>query len=160
MGRRGIEDPTVDERRGGQQAAEKVADPADTEPVLTDDEAETALPARFERVAVIGEGGMGRVLRVLDKSLSREVAVKLMHPQQLSDAHARQRFMREARAAGALRHPNIVTVHDVAPGGEYLVMEYVEGESLAKRIARDGKLPVSEVRRISDALLAALTVAH
>jgi tetratricopeptide (TPR) repeat protein len=161
MARRGMEDPTVDERRGSQHGIDKTADPGtDTDPVPTTDEDETALPERFERIAVIGEGGMGRVLRVLDKSLSREVAVKLMHPQQIGDAHARQRFLREARAAGALRHPNIVTVHDVAPGGEYLVMEFVEGDSLAKRIHRDGKLPVAEVRRIGDALLAALTAAH
>src|SRR5262245_6466892 len=161
MGRRGNDDPTVDERRGSQQPIEKSTDTdIDTDPVPTTDVTDTALPARFETVAVIGEGGMGRVLRVVDKSLSREVAVKLMHPQHIGDANARQRFLREARAAGALRHPNIVTVHDVAPGGEYLVMEYVDGESLATRIRRDGKLPVAEVRRISEALLAALTVAH
>jgi tetratricopeptide (TPR) repeat protein/predicted nucleic acid-binding protein len=160
MGRRGEDDLTVDERRGS-QPIEKAPQPGvDTDPVPRTDEAEIALPSRFETVEVIGEGGMGRVLRVVDKSLSREVAVKLMHPQHINDPHARQRFLREARAAGALRHPNIVTVHDVAPGGEYLVMEYVEGESLAARIRREGKLPVAEVRRISDALLAALTVAH
>jgi serine/threonine protein kinase len=161
MGRRGLEDKTVDERRGG-QAVEKAIDPDSehTDPVALDDIDTTALPSRFEAVAVIGEGGMGRVLRVIDQSLSREVAVKLLHVQHVGDADARQRFLREARAAGALRHPNIVTVHDVASNAEYLVMEYVDGESLAKRIRRDGKLPLDEVRRIADALLGALAAAH
>ncbi|MGE5186764.1 MAG: protein kinase domain-containing protein [Acidobacteriota bacterium] len=119
---------------------------------------DTPLPDRFEAVAVIGRGGMGRVVRCLDRSLNREVAVKMLARRESSDA--RQRFLREARAIGTLHHPHIVTVHDVAPSGEYLVMELVEGESLEARLRRVGKLPAPEVHRIGGELLAALAAAH
>jgi len=160
MGRRGSDDATVREP----PESTPVEEPAGPDTVPVEDPAEgiesILLPPRFEQIGVIGRGGMGRVIRVLDRSLNREVAVKLIHLQQLGNTQARQRFLREARAAGTLHHPNIVTVHDVAAGGEYLVMELVHGESLASRLRRERRLAADEVRRIGAALLDALAVAH
>jgi len=135
-------------------------DHVETEPIAgnADDEDTAALPPRFENRGTIGDGGMGRVLRVLDRSLNREVAVKILRRQH--DPRSKLRFLREARAAGTLRHPNIVTVHDVSPEGDYLVMELVEGESLAGRLKREQRLDPDEVRRIGAELLDALDTAH
>ncbi|MGE5181139.1 MAG: protein kinase domain-containing protein, partial [Acidobacteriota bacterium] len=162
MGRSADDEPAT-VRLGGERprAGKDGRDRDDTEPIAFADQLEaTVLPPRFEPIAVIGSGGMGRVVRVLDRSLNREVAVKLLKLQQLADERTRLRFLREARAAGTLHHPNIVTVHDVAPDGTYLVMELVEGESLAARLRRDKRLPLGEVRRIGAALLGALAAAH
>ncbi len=122
------------------------------------DEPAASLPDRFEPIAVIGRGGMGQVVRCHDRTLNRDVAVKIMD--RLQTDRMRQRFLHEARAIGTLRHPNIVTVHDAAIGGEYLVMELIEGESLASRLHRIGRLPAEEVHRIGGELLAALATAH
>ena len=162
MEERRDDDATAPRQPRPESASEASELAADTEPLAArgGPEAEPSLPVRFEPRGVIGTGGMGRVLRVLDRSLNREVAVKLLLDHRLGDARSRVRFLREARAAGTLRHPNIVTVHDVAPDGTYLVMEFVAGESLARKLRRDGKLPVDEVRRVGTALLGALTAAH
>lgn len=79
--------------------------------------------------ALIGAGGMGEVYRATDSRLGREVAIKT------SKFTFDDRFKREARAIAALNHPNVCTLYDVGP--DYLVMEYVEGQSLAERIAQD-----------------------
>jgi len=130
-----------------------------TEPLpAADDPDILPLPPRFTSRGTIGDGGMGRVLRVFDQSLNREVAVKILRRKH--DSASRMRFLREARAAGTLHHPNIVTVHDVSSEGDFLVMELVEGESLAGRLKREKQLPPDEVRRIGAELLAALTTAH
>ena len=89
----------------------------------------------YEIVALIGTGGMGEVYRATDTRLHREVAVKIS-AERFSD-----RFEREARAAAALNHPNVCTLHDVGPN--YLVMELVEGPTLAERI-REGPFPHSK----------------
>src|SRR6201984_2071043 len=100
--------------------------------------------------ALIGKGGMGEVWKARDTRLGRDVAIKVS-AQQFSD-----RFEREARAIAALNHPNICTLFDVGP--DYLVMELVEGPTLADRIA-EGPIPVEEAlamaRQIADALDAA-----
>jgi eukaryotic-like serine/threonine-protein kinase len=104
----------------------------------------------YEILAPIGAGGMGEVYRATDTRLRREVAVKV------SAERFSERFEREARAVAALNHPNICTLHDVGP--DYLVMELVEGQTLAERI-RQGPMPLEEVlplaRQIADALEAA-----
>ena len=92
-----------------------------------------ALPAGtrlgpYEILARIGAGGMGEVYRAIDSRLNREVAIKVS-AERFSD-----RFEREARAVAALNHPNVCTLHDVGPN--YLVMELVEGDTLAERIKR------------------------
>ena len=121
----------------------------------------------YEIVAPLGSGGMGEVYRARDTRLGREVAIKVL-PQHLSaNADVRARFEREAKTVSGLNHPHICTLFDVgrAPGeagsGEtdYLVMELVEGETLASRLAR-GPLPAAEVLRLGAQIADALDRAH
>src|ERR1700684_1942623 len=100
----------------------------------------------YEILAPIGAGGMGEVYRARDTRLNRIVAIKVAH-QKFSE-----RFEREARAIAALNHPNICTLYDVGPN--YLVMELVEGETLA------GPLPPAEVLRVGRQVGEALMAAH
>ena len=115
----------------------------------------------YEVVAPLGAGGMGEVYRARDTRLGREVAVKVMPAHLSENADARARFEREARVVSGLNHPNICVLHDLGreAGTDYLVMELVEGESLAQRIAR-GPLPVAEVTRIGAEIADALDRAH
>src|SRR6187455_3410918 len=87
----------------------------------------------YEIEAKLGQGGMGTVYRARDTILGRIVAIKVLSADAVVDAEAAPRILREARAASRLNHPNIVTVHELARSGEteFLVMEYVEGTSLA-----------------------------
>jgi pimeloyl-ACP methyl ester carboxylesterase len=115
----------------------------------------------FEVVAPVGAGGMGEVYRARDTRLGRDVAVKVL-PSHLSEsAEARARFEREARVVSGLNHPHICVLHDLGREGDidYLVMELIEGESLAERIAR-GPLPTTEVQRIGAEVADALDRAH
>src|SRR5215213_5953471 len=100
----------------------------------------TLLAGRYKVVRQIGSGGMGTVHLAHDQTLGRDVAVKSVHAEPESD-HGR-RMMREARLGAGLRHPHLVTVYDVLPEGAalLLVMEYVEGETLADALRR-GALP-------------------
>ena len=109
----------------------------------------------------VGAGGMGEVFRATDTRLQRTVAVKMLHGRGPADPTARQRFRQEASAASALNHPNICTVHDVgeADGQPYLVMEYLEGETLAERLAR-GPLPLDELVDVAIQVADALDAAH
>jgi eukaryotic-like serine/threonine-protein kinase len=100
----------------------------------------------YEVVAPVGAGGMGEVYRAKDTRLDRTVAVKIL-PSHLSHNHeARQRFDREARAISSLNHPNICTLHDIGhqDGVDFLVMEFLEGETLADRLSK-GPLPTELV---------------
>jgi serine/threonine protein kinase len=92
----------------------------------------------YEVLALLGEGGMGEVYRGRDTRLDRIVAVKVIPHALSSDPLRRQRFEREGRAISALQHPNICTLHDVGhqDGTDYLVMEYLEGETLAARLQK------------------------
>src|SRR5262245_29631234 len=117
----------------------------------------------FEIVRVIGRGGMGVVLHAFDADLERDVAVKLLDPQLAGNATARARFCREARAAAAVTHENIVAVHQVdeddVSGLPYLVMQLVTGESLEARLTR-GRLSVAEAVRVGAQAAAGLAAAH
>src|SRR5215813_6405943 len=100
----------------------------------------------YEIVERLGAGGMGEVYRARDRRLERTVAIKIL-PQEISaDPVRKQRFEREAKTISSLNHPNICTLHDIGwqDGVAYLVMECVEGETLAKRLEK-GPLPLEQV---------------
>jgi len=118
------------------------------------------LPPRFEVRRIVGRGAMGIVVEVVDRNLGREVAVKFLAASRKGTPAYRVRFLREAKAAAMLRHPNIVTVHDVDPDRDFIVMELVRGESLRACLKRERQLPVDELRRVGLALLDALAAAH
>jgi tRNA A-37 threonylcarbamoyl transferase component Bud32 len=116
----------------------------------------------FEIVRSLGEGGMGTVFEAEHRLIRRKVAVKVLKPELAVDSELVQRFFNEARATSAIRHPNIVEVIDVgrlAGGVPYLVMELLEGESLAERLERHGRLDIASavefVRQAASALVAA-----
>jgi serine/threonine protein kinase/Tol biopolymer transport system component len=115
----------------------------------------------YEIRARIGEGGMGVVYRAHDTRLERTVAVKVL-PVGLADrSDLRERFEREARAIGSLNHPHICTLYDIGEQGgtDYLVMEYLEGETLAQRLLR-GPLPLNQVMQYAIEISDALDKAH
>jgi hypothetical protein len=116
----------------------------------------------YEVQGVVGRGGMGIVLKAFDENLHRVVAIKVMAPQLAASATARQRFTREARAAAAVTHERVVTIHAVeeASGLPYIVMQYVAGQSLQDRLDKSGVLPVAEVLRIGMQAAAGLAAAH
>jgi cytochrome c-type biogenesis protein CcmH/NrfG/predicted Ser/Thr protein kinase len=112
-------------------------------------------------VRLLGQGGMGAVYLADDTTLDRRVAIKVVSEKLGADSEVRARFLREARAMASVEHPHIVRVYAYgeAEGKAYLVMEYVEGETLAARIRRQGRLPVGEsleiLRQVVEALEAA-----
>ncbi|HKI37078.1 MAG TPA: protein kinase [Gemmataceae bacterium] len=120
------------------------------------------LLGEYEVQEVIGQGGMGVVLKAFEPALHRLVAIKVLAPAVAGSATARQRFTREARAAAAVCHEHIVAVHGVheADGLPYIVMQYVSGESLQGRLDRTGPLEVIEIVRIGLQTAAALAAAH
>src|SRR5262249_53868129 len=103
----------------------------------------------YRVLKVLGSGGMGVVLEAEDPTLERLVAIKVMR-RRAGDTLATPRFLREAKSAAQLKHDNIVTVHHVGEEGgvPFLVMELLEGESLERRLRREGRLPVLEVLRV------------
>ncbi len=109
----------------------------------------------------IGAGGMGEVYRAHDEQLDRDVAIKLLPAQSFADDTARARLLREARAAAALNHPHICTIHEVgeADGQAYIAMELVEGHPLSEVIPRGG-LPTEQALRYGSQIAAALAHAH
>jgi hypothetical protein len=111
---------------------------------------------------VIGQGGMGIVLHATDPELRRPVAIKVMLPDLAAHSVARERFLREARSAAAVQHPNVVVIHSVESGGElpYLVMEYVEGRSLQHCLSTDGPLPASRAAVLGTEIAEGLASAH
>ena len=115
----------------------------------------------YEIIAPLGAGGMGEVYRALDTRLDRSVAVKILPPHFSDDATRRLRFEREAKVISSLNHPNICTLHDVGQqdGVDFIVMEYVEGESLAERLEK-GPLPLSQVLQYGAQIASALDKAH
>jgi len=115
----------------------------------------------YEIVAPLGAGGMGEVWRARDTRLDRSVAIKVLPAALTNDAHFRSRFEREARTISQLNHPHICTLHDVGEtdGISYLVMELVDGQSLADHIGR-GPLPMSEVLLYGSQIADALDRAH
>ena len=115
----------------------------------------------FSLLEKIGEGGMGRVYKARDKSLDRFVAIKLLAEARRTDADRRARFVQEAKAASALNHPHIVTIHEIGEqdGQTYIVMELVDGKPLNEVIPRKG-MRLTEALRIAAQVADALTAAH
>jgi Tol biopolymer transport system component len=115
----------------------------------------------YEIVAPIGAGGMGEVYRGRDTRLDRSVAIKVLPDHLSSDPNRRARFEREARNIAGLTHPNICTLHDVGEhaGAMFLIMEHLDGETLAERIAK-GPLPIERALTIATEIAAALSAAH
>ena len=117
----------------------------------------------YEVSGVIGQGGMGVVLKAHDRSLNRIVALKVLRPFLAISGAARQRFFREARAAATINHDNVMPIHSVGESSSelpYLVMPYVRGESLQQRIARSGPFSTIEVVRIGMQVASGLNAAH
>src|ERR1700676_2957347 len=115
----------------------------------------------YEVESPIGAGGMGEVYRATDTRLDRTVAIKVLASHLSSSPELKQRMEREARAISSLNHPHICHLYDIGSqdGTDYLVMEFLEGETLAERL-RKGSLPLSEILKIGIAVAEALAVAH
>ncbi|MCS6799062.1 MAG: protein kinase [Myxococcota bacterium] len=122
----------------------------------------TTLAGRYHLVRLLGDGGMGAVYKAADTVLRRFVAIKLLHRSVAQNPKAVERFEREARAAAAIGHPNIIEVLDfvVAEGTSFLVMEYLKGRSLAHLLGSEGPLPIARACRIAAHTLAGLDAAH
>ena len=115
----------------------------------------------YEILARAGAGGMGEVYKARDTRLNRTVAIKVLPAAQTADPDARQRLDREAKAVAALSHPHICALFDIGhqDGTDFLVMEFLEGETLAQRLMR-GKLPIDEALRAGFQIADALATAH
>ncbi|WP_332690160.1 Stk1 family PASTA domain-containing Ser/Thr kinase [Halalkalibacter lacteus] len=120
------------------------------------------ISGRYEILETIGGGGMANVYKALDVILDRYVAVKVLQPQFSDDEQFIKRFRREAQSATSLAHPNIVNIYDVGEEGNtyYIVMEYVEGQTLKELIQSRGPIPVEESVEYMEQMLAALEHSH
>jgi hypothetical protein len=116
---------------------------------------------RYQIQSLLGSGGMGEVYRALDATLGRPVALKVLRPELSGDPDRLSRFLHEARAASALNHPNILTIHEVGEhdASRFLVSEFVEGESVRQRLER-GSLTLREILDIGIQTASALAAAH
>src|SRR5262249_36858792 len=116
----------------------------------------------YEVLEVVGKGGMGVVLRAFDEKLHRVVAIKALAPALATSGSARQRFVREARAAAAVTHDNVIDIHAVEDAGPvpYLVMQFVHGCTLQEKLDRAGPRPAQEIRARGTGTAAGLPGAH
>lgn len=128
----------------------------------TDDPQMLGRLGNYEVSGVVGSGGMGIVLKAFDGPLDRTVAIKVLAPRLASSGSARRRFAREAKAAATVLHPNVIVIHGVSNEGAlpFLVMPYLRGESLQRRLDRQGPLPPEEIVRIAQQVAAGLAAAH
>jgi serine/threonine protein kinase len=117
----------------------------------------------FQVVRLLGEGGFGEVYEAENPFLQRKAAVKVLHTGMVQDPELVRRFLNEARAASGIRHPNIIEVFDagVTPdGAPYILMEFLEGDSLQKAILQQGRMPLRTVQEIARQAGSALSAAH
>jgi len=150
-----------------EQANSFIESPAyviDAETIVDDDFAETLIGKTFRQYQIIdllGKGGMGVVYLAFDNDLHRNVALKCLHDDLLSDSQRVQRFKQEARAVSALNHPNILTIHQIGDldGRQFIATEFVEGETL-REVIRHKRLSVSESLDIVTQIASALSAAH
>jgi len=115
----------------------------------------------YEVLGLIGAGGMGEVYKAKDTRLDRTVAIKILPAELNTDPERRARFEREAKAIAGLSHPHICTLHDVGErdGATYLVMEHLQGETLAARLDK-GRLPLDQALSVATEIADALAAAH
>src|SRR6202795_4677591 len=115
----------------------------------------------YEIVSPLGAGGMGEVYRARDTRLERDIAIKVLPANLSSDPNLRQRLEREAKAVSKLSHPHICTLYDIGhqDGVDFLVMEYLEGETLERRLTK-GPLPPEQTIRYASQIADALAKAH
>src|SRR5881396_3463053 len=125
-------------------------------------EQDETLGGRYRLLSRIASGGMGTVWRAEDTILHRHVAVKVLSDGLGHDAKFVERFRREARAAAGLSHPNVAGVYDYGEDGgvPFIVMELIQGETLAARLQQDGRLPPAEAARVAAQVALALQCAH
>src|SRR4051812_21098810 len=123
---------------------------------------QAALAGEYSLQRELGRGGRGVVYLARDVQLNRDVAIKVLPSHMASTAESRERFVREARTAAGLSHPNIVPIHRVGEAGGFVffVMTYVEGETLGERLRRDGPLPPADATRVLREVAWALAYAH
>src|SRR5260370_16040679 len=117
---------------------------------------------KYELHEIIGEGAMGKVYRALDPVLGRNVAIKVMSTSIANDAHLRDRFLREARAAANLQHPNIITIYDFGDtdGYPFIAMEFIQGTDLAHLIEQREPLSLDSKANLLIGLLNGLAYPH
>ncbi|MDZ7343670.1 MAG: serine/threonine-protein kinase [candidate division KSB1 bacterium] len=132
--------------------------------VVTDEQGKLLRLGRFEILGEIGAGAMGKIYEGFDPTINRRVAIKTIRSDidAFGGERARQRFLREAQAAGALNHRNIVTIYQADEAGPYsfIAMEFLEGETLEKIIERQAPLPLEEICRLVTPICEALDYAH
>src|SRR6267143_4114544 len=123
---------------------------------------QAAVAGRYSRERELGRGGMGVVYLAREVRLDRPVAIKLLPPSKASDPKLRERFLREARTAAKLSHPNIIPIHAVEEIDEFVffAMAYIEGETLTERVRRRGPLAPSDASRVLRDVAWALAYAH
>src|SRR5580700_4944083 len=134
---------------------------APSRPLEPEDEVDPVRVAHFKIAGRLGSGGMGVVYRAQDESLRREVALKLLPAVSAGNPERRQRFLREARVAASLVHPNVAVVHQVgeSDGRVYIAMELVDGITLRQRLEA-GPLPIPVVRDFALQIAQGLAAAH
>lgn len=155
---------------GGAQAAAGDDDIPENEPLATPDlsflspsskPGSLGVLGHYEILNLLGQGAFGLVFRAFDEKLHRQVAIKVMNPQVAATSPPRKRFLREARSAAAIRHENIVQVYSVEEQPlPYLVMEYVEGQTLQSKLDRSGPLDVAEILHLGRQMANGLAAAH
>ena len=158
--RKEVESLLAHDAEDGSTLAKAVADAAGSTVTMVEDLSGRTI-GPYQVLARIGAGGMGVVYKARDTELGRTVAIKALPAAYLSDPDRKQRFIREAKAASALNHPNIVTIHTITheAGAECIVMEYVEGRTLAETIPKGG-LPLKEALPIAIEIADAMAAAH
>ncbi len=131
----------------------------DTEDLAND--YENSLPDHYALIEMLGRGGMAEVFLAEDTRLGRKVAIKFLNSEFRKNPERMRRFTQEARAASALNHPNILIIHDIGDnaGVQYIVSEFIDGQTLGSRISR-GKLPLSEAVSIAIQIASALSASH
>jgi len=117
--------------------------------------------SHYKILEKLGEGGMGIVYKAFDTKLERDVAIKILRPEAIGDPAARERFIREARAASALNHPGVTTIYEINEwhGQDFICMEYVAGETVKEKILK-GQIPIEEVLDIALQVAEAIKEAH